>query len=84
MHLESNELDAVEAEASEPIVVVPDVVLECQDYSAELSEIRAELVELQEQVAVSNGYQAYMCGFLLFLVVCVLCVAIHKFFKLFF
>lgn len=76
---------------------VGSISIECIDYSGQLAsldyelqeqtdklaDVQYQLAEVREQLAVSNEYQMYTCGFLLFGVVCVLCCAAYKFFRLF-
>lgn len=82
--MESNDAEVVEEEGSEPIVVVPDVVVECRDYSGELTAIHAELQTVQNELKTVNANLTYCTGFLLFGVIVALCVFGYKLLRIFF
>lgn len=44
----------------------------------------AELQEINSQLTQANEYLLYSCGFLLFIVIVILCEKIYKFFNIFF
>lgn len=76
---------------------VGGITIECIDYSGQfasldyelqeqtekLADVQYQLAEVREQLSVANEYQMYTCGFLLFGVVCVICLFAYKFFRMF-
>lgn len=86
-------------ETEVPVLVESEAVQETSaDYEAILLGLEAEIMKLQDDVKEQNviiqqqadllssinTYEGYISGFMLFFVICILCLFAYKFFRIFF